>query len=415
MNTAPTPSIWNETYSTKNIPIQVCASPSIFVNMNPMGNDPLTSMTQSIRNKNKYAAKLKSQSDDPSLTWEDTYSDPTNCSPCYVNACPTPKITVNTANGGGGIGPDDNIATTGSIICGSLFVSTEAGKNGIFLTKVNNNPILSLTSEKAGQNSTNCALTTTSIVLSNTDSNTGNKDTEVTISGLDGTIELGGYIQVGINKKTIPTNKNMGYCATSNITFTNQVSRYTNIPLDKITYSTSLGCNYNDIFYFISNSDTNGMIYAYYTGVLGDYPLIIEQDGTYSIQTTLSIQQSNDYTSNFPPTIEVLLGYYSFSNFTGKPISFVPSRMTLSSVTNSTTGITQYNYSSFVNMGHLISGVGNVVSAKGDVIIAYLYQFEEAVPPSGPIIIPPAPQIELNDGKGLYVNVIPSFVITKLT
>lgn len=414
MNTAPTPSVWNETYSTKHIPIQVCASPSLFVNMNPTGNDPLTSMTQSIRNKNKYAAKLKSQSDDPSLTWEDTYSDPTNCSPCYVNACPTPKITVNTANGGS-IGPNDNITTTGTIICGELFVTTDLGKNGIFLKPVNNKPTLTLINEPNDAASNACSLSTTSIVMNNTDLNTGITDTAINISGVDGTISMGGYIQVGTNPKYIPTNKNMGYCVTS---FTNKqdaVSDYINIPLDKISYSSSSGYNCNTITSFITSLNSNGVIITFNSGLGSDIPLKIEHDGTYSVSCSLSIQQnnSNNYTSEFPPTVEVILGYYF--NSIGKPITAIPSRMTLTSITNSTTGNTQYNYSSFVNTGYIFSGVGLVPSVKDAVLFAYVYQFEEVIPPPGPIVPPIPPTIIVNNGNGLYVNVIPNFIVTKLT
>lgn len=414
MNTTPTPSIWNETYSTKHIPIQVCASPSIFVNMNPAGNDPLTSMTQSIRNKNKYAAKLKSQSDDPSLTWEDTYSDPTNCSPCQVNACPTPKITVNTANGGG-VGPNDNIATTGTIMCGSLFVSTELDKTGIYLKPVNNTPTLSLITEKDGDTLSTCTLNTSSIILNNIDDNTGNIVTTVNISGVDGSISMNGYIQLGMNQDIVPTNKNMGYCVTSHTNKPKTVSDYINIPLDKISYTSSSGYDYNTIFSFITSLNNHGIIITYYNDDLSfDNPLKIEEDGTYSIQCSLSIQQnnSNNYTSEFPPTIEVMLGYYL--NSTTTPISIIPSRMTLYSITNSTTGNIQYNYSSFVNMGHILSKAG-IISAKGGVLIAYLYQFEEASPIPGPIIAPIFPKIDVNSGNGLYVNVIPNFIVTKLT
>lgn len=367
MNTTPTPSIWNDTYSTKYIPVQVCASPSLFVNMNPSGNDPLTSMTQSIRNKNKYAAKLKSQTEDPSLTWEDTYSDPTNCSPCYVNACPTPKITVNTANnGGGGIGPNDNIATTGTIICGDLFVSTETGKNGIFLTQVNNNETT---------------------------------NTVVNISGVDGTISTDGYIQVGMKVDNVPTNKNMGYCISSDIKLTSGISDYMNIPLNKISYDTSSGYDYTTIMGYITTTNKNGIVLAYVSYNGGNYnPMTIEQDGTYLINCSISIQQSNDYTSDFPPNIEFILGYYLDS--AGFQISKIPSRMTLPHFTNKTI---QYNYTSTMNIGYLNSGIGGIQSAIGGQIFAYIYQFEENE------------TLGIVINSGLSVNVIPSFVLTKLT
>lgn len=344
MNTTPTPSIWNETYSTKYIPIQVCASPSLFVNMNPSGNDPLTSMTQSIRNKNKYAAKLKSQTEDPSLTWEDTYSDPTNCSPCYVNACPTPKITVNTANdSGGGIGLNDNITTRGTIICGDLVVITE--------------------------------------------------------TGVSGTISTDGYIQVGMKADNGPTNKNMGYCISSDIKLTDGNSDYMDMSLDKILYNTLTGYDYTTIMGYIKNNYQNGIVLAYVANNLGNYnPMTIEEDGTYLINCSLSIQQSNGYTSDFPPNIEIILGYYL--NSTGFQISKIPSRMTLYSFTNTTI---QYNYTSILNIGYLNSGIGGIKSAIGGHIFAYIYQFEE----SGISTI-------VSD-SGLSVNVIPTFVLTKLT
>lgn len=400
MNTTPTPSIWNETYSTKYIPVQVCASPSLFVNMIPSGNDPLTSMTQSIRNKNKYAAKLKSQTEDPSLTWEDTYSDPTNCSPCYVNACPTPKITVNTVNGGGGgIGPNDNIATTGTIICGDLFVSTEPGKNGIFLTQVNNIPTLSITSELGNISSSACTLNTSSILLTNRDNNSETTNTVVNISGVDGTISTDGYIQLGMKVNNGPTNKNMGYCISSDIKLTGDKSDYMNISLDKISYDTSSGYDYTTIMGYIKTNSQNGIVLASVLDNVGNYnPMTIEQDGTYLINCSISIQQSNEYTSDFPPNIEFILGYYLDS--AGFQISKIPSRMTLPHFTNKTI---QYNYTSTMNIGYLNSGIGGIQTAIGGQIFAYIYQFEENE----------IPGIVIN--SGLSVNVIPSFVLTKLT
>ena len=74
--------------------------------------------------------------------------------------------------------------------------------------------------------------------------------------------------------------------------------------------------------------------------------------------------------------------------------------MTLYSFTNTTI---QYNYTSIINIGYLNSGIGGIQSAIGGHIFAYIYQFEESGISS------------IVSDSGLSVNVIPTFVLTKLT
>jgi hypothetical protein len=356
--------IWNETYSSKYIPVQVCASPSIFVNLNPTINDPLSSMPLSIRNKNRRAAILAAQVNDPSLKWDDTYSDVTNSSPCCIATCPPPVINVNTSNGGGsgggggGFGPNDNIETTGEIICGSLKI---ANNNGVIV------------------------------------------DIGEDTIGL-GSIKLTGYLEVGDGTTSPPTNKNVGYCIPSFYDPTNSLNK----ELDTITYRTIDGYPYEIIKSYLIQPNQNGIIYGYLQGSLSPISFNIESDGTYNIQCNMSIQQSNSYSNDPPPTVEFILGYYNPDTFTFRLISSTPTRMTLTSYTSSSSAI-QYNYSSGSSSGLLVSGRYTFPSAINGKIFAYLYQFVENVIPLTP------PSITPNDGSGLSVNTIPSFIVTKLT
>ena len=352
--------IWNETYSSKYIPVQVCASPSIFVNLNPTINDPLSSMPLSIRNKNRRAAILTAQVNDPSLKWDDTYSDVTNSSPCCISTCPPPSITVNTTNsggGGGGIGPNDNIETTGEIICGSLKITN------------NNGVIVDIGEDTIGH----------------------------------GSIKLTGYLEVGDGIITLPSNKNVGYCIPS---FYNQDASLDK-PLDTITYRTSDGYSYNTILSFLTSPTQNGIIYGYSSSTITPINFKIESDGSYNIQCNMSIQQSNSYSNEPPPTVEFILGYYNTNTSSFHLISTTPTRMTLSSYTYPNNSI-QYNYSAGSSAGLLISGRYTFPSAINGQIFAYVYQFVENVTFTPSIIIP-------NDGSGLSVNTIPSFIVTKLT
>jgi hypothetical protein len=351
--------IWNETYSNKYIPVQVCASPSIFVNLNPTINDPLSSMSLSIRNKNIRAAILNAQVNDPSLRWDDTYSDVTNSSPCCISTCPPPVINVNTTNGEGGIGPNDNIETTGEIICSSLKITN------------NNGVIVDIGEDTLGL----------------------------------GSIKLTGYLEVGDGATTLPTNKNVGYSIPS---FYNPDASLDK-PLDTITYKTSDGYSYNTILSFLTSPTQNGIIYGYISGTIAPINFKIESDGSYNVQCNLSIQQSNTYSNDPPPTVEFILGYYNPDTSSIRLISTTPTRMTLSSYTSPTTSDTQYNYSAGSSVGLLVSGRYTFPSAINGQIFAYVYQFVENVSPISP------PSITTNTGSGLSVNTIPSFIVTKLT
>jgi hypothetical protein len=350
--------IWNETYSTKYIPVQVCASPSIFVNLNPTINDPLSSMPLSIRHKNRRAALLAAQVNDPSLKWDDTYSDVTNSSPCCIATCPPPSITVNTTNGGGGIGPNDNIETTGEIICGSLKITN------------NNGVIVDIGEDTLGL----------------------------------GSIKLTGYLEVGDGATTLPSNKNVGYCIPSFYNSPTSLDK----PLDSITYRTSDGYSYETILSYLTSPSQNGIIYGYING-LAPISFNIESDGSYNIQCNMSIQQSNSYSNDPPPTVEFILGYYNTSTSSFHLISTTPTRMTLSSYTSPITSTIQYNYSAGSSVGLLVSGRYTFPSAINGQIFAYVYQFVENIIPLTP------PSITPNTGSGLSVNTIPSFIVTKLT
>jgi hypothetical protein len=355
--------IWNETYSSKYIPVQVSTSPSIFVNLNPTINDPLLSMPLSIRNKNIRAAILNAQVNDPSLRWDDTYSDVTNSSPCCITTCPPPVINVNTTNcgdsGGGGIGPNDNIETTGEIICGSLKITN------------NNGVIVDIGEDTLGL----------------------------------GSIKLTGYLEVGDGATTLPSNKNVGYCIPS---FYNPDTSL-NQPLDTISYKTTNGYDYITILSFLTSPIQNGIIYGFVSGVFTPINFNIESDGSYNIQCNLSIQQSNTYTNDPPPTVEFILGYYNPDTSSIRLISTTPTRMTLSSYTSPTTSETQYNYSAGSSAGLLVSGRLLFPSAINGQIFAYVYQFVENINPFS------IPSITTNTGSGLSVNTIPSFIVTKLT
>jgi len=415
--------IWNETYSSKYIPVQVSTSPSIFVNLNPTINDPLLSMPLSIRNKNIRAAILNAQVNDPSLRWDDTYSDVTNSSPCCITTCPPPVINVNTTNcggsGGGGIGPNDNIETTGEIICGNFVCTNDVeGDNGIFinpnispnttpkLTLLYNNPIGNISNScelECYNNITKCS----SLKLTN------NNGVMVDISGDTigrGSIKLTGYLEVGSGATALPSNKNVGYCIPSFFdTFTYSPL---NQPVDTITYQTSGGYDVDAIRGYLNSETRNGIIYGYTEGSLGPTPLIIRSDGSYNIQCNISIQQSNSYSNDPPPTVEFVLGYYDIDTSPTEPyrlISTTPTRMTLTSYTSPSLSI-QYNYSAGSSSGLLISNRFSFPSAINGELFAFVYQFVEII---DPFTTPPS--ITTNTGSGLSVNTIPSFIVTKLT
>jgi len=415
--------IWNETYSSKYIPVQVSTSPSIFVNLNPTINDPLLSMPLSIRNKNIRAAILNAQVNDPSLRWDDTYSDVTNSSPCCITTCPPPVINVNTTNcggsGGGGIGPNDNIETTGEIICGNFVCTNDVeGDNGIFinpnispnttpkLTLLYNNPVGNISNScelECYNNITKCS----SLKLTN------NNGVMVDISGDTtgrGSIKLTGYLEVGSGATSLPGIKNVGYCILSFFdTFTYSPL---NQPVDTITYQTSSGYDVDAIRGYLNSETRNGIIYGYTEGSLGPTPLIIRSDGSYNIQCNISIQQSNSYSNDPPPTVEFVLGYYDIDTSPTEPyrlISTTPTRMTLTSYTSPSLLI-QYNYSAGSSSGLLISNRFLFPSAINGRLFAFVYQFVEII---DPFTTPPS--ITTNTGSGLSVNTIPSFIVTKLT
>lgn len=414
--------IWNETYSTKYIPVQVCASPSIFVNLNPTINDPLSSMPLSIRHKNRRAAILAAQVNDPSLKWDDTYSDVTNSSPCCIATCPPPSITVNTSNGGGGgggIGPNDNIETTGEIICGKFTCTNDpTGGNGIFINpniSPNTTPKLTLLyTNPVGAITNKCELecynnNTKSSSLTLTNKNGVMVDIGGDTSGR-GSIKLTGYLEVGSGATALPTNKNVGYSIPSFFdTFTysplNQL-------VDTITYQTSAGYDVDTITGYLNSETRNGIIYDYTEGALGPTPFVIKSDGSYNIQCNMSIQQSNSYSNDPPPTVEFVLGCYDIATSHTQPyrlISTTPTRMTLTSYTLSSSAI-QYNYSSGTSSGLLVSGRFLFPSAINGNIFAFVYQFVELIDPFSTL-----PSITTNTGSGLSVNTIPSFIVTKLT
>ena len=409
--------IWNETYSTKYIPVQVCASPSIFVNLNPTINDPLSSMPLSIRNKNRRAAILAAQVNDPSLKWDDTYSDVTNSSPCCIATCPPPSITVNTSNGGGGgggIGPNDNIETTGEIICGKFTCMNDpTNGNGIFINpniSPNTTPKLTLLyTNPVGNKINSCELecydnNTKSSSLKLTNKNGVMVDIGGDTTGR-GSIKLTGYLEVGSGATALPSNKNVGYCIPSFFdTFTYSPL---NQPVDTISYETSLGYDVDTITGYLNSETRNGIIYDYTEGALGPTPFVIKSDGSYNIQCNMSIQQSNLYSNDPPPTVEFVLGCYDIDTSHTQPyrlISTTPTRMTLTSYTSSSLAI-QYNYSSGSSSGLLVSGRFTFPSAINGKIFAFVYQFVENTTPS----------ITQNTGSGLSVNTIPSFIVTKLT
>ena len=410
--------IWNETYSSKYIPVQVCASPSIFVNLNPTINDPLSSMPLSIRNKNRAAALLAAQVNDPSLKWDDTYSDVTNSSPCCIATCPPPSITVNTSNGGGGgggIGPNDNIETTGEIICGKFTCTNNpTNGNGIFINpniSPNTTPKLTLLyTNPVGNKINSCELECYDNNSKSSSLKLTNKNGVMVDIGGDtfgrGSIKLTGYLEVGSGATALPSNNNVGYCIPSFFdTFTYSPL---NQPVDTISYDTSLGYDVDTIRGYLNSETRNGIIYNYTEGSLGPTPFVIRSNGSYNIQCNLSIQQqSNSYSNDPPPTVEFVLGCYDIDTSPTQPyrlISTTPTRMTLTSYTSSSSAI-QYNYSSGSSSGLLVSGRFTFPSAINGKIFAFVYQFVENTTPS----------ITQNTGSGLSVNTIPSFIVTKLT
>lgn len=224
-----------------------------------------------------------------------------------------------------------------------------------------------------------------------------------------GSIKLTGYLEVGSGATALPTNKNVGYSIPSFFdTFTYSPL---NQPVDTITYQTSAGYDVDTITGYLNSETRNGIIYDYTEGALGPTPFVIKSDGSYNIQCNMSIQQSNSYSNDPPPTVEFVLGCYDIATSPTLPyrlISTTPTRMTLTSYTSSSSAI-QYNYSAGTSSGLLISGRFSFPSAINGQIFAYVYQFVENVSSFS------SPSITTNTGSGLSVNTIPSFIVTKLT
>lgn len=404
--------IWNETYSSKYIPVKVCTSPSIFVNLSSKIKDPLTTLPLSIRNKNKGAALLNAQVKDPSLKWEDTYSNTTNCSPCYVPVCPTPVITVNTTNCSDS-GNENGYQLNKEIICSNFICTNDvSGDSGIFINpKIKPDTTPKLTLKYKNNNGTilnSCHLECYNSITKCSSLKLTNKNEVMVDIGGDttghGSIKLTGYLEVGSGANLLPNYNNVGYCIPS---FFNG-STSLNKPLDTIIYRTSDGYNVNTILSYLNTPTQNGIIYGYNISDTGYIPIIIRSDGTYNVQCNLSIQQSNSYTNDLPPTIEFIIGYYNLNTTDFNLISNTPTRMTLTSYTSPSTNITQYNYSSGSSIGLLISNRNTFPSAINGQIFIYAYQFVENISSTPGRIIP-------NLGSGLSINTIPSFVITKLT
>jgi hypothetical protein len=242
---------------------------------------------------------------------------------------------------------------------------------------------------------------------------TNNNGVMVDISGDTigrGSIKLTGYLEVGSGATALPGNKNVGYCIPSFFdTFTYSPL---NQPVDTITYQTSSGYDVDAIRGYLNSETRNGIIYGYIEGSFGPRPITIRSDGSYNIQCNISIQQSNSYSNDPPPTVEFVLGYYDIDTSPTEPyrlISTTPTRMTLTSYTSPSLSI-QYNYSAGSSSGLLISNRFSFPSAINGELFAFVYQFVEII---DPFTTPPS--ITTNTGSGLSVNTIPSFIVTKLT